>query len=272
MPAKDTLQVGNFGKLAAKSILYLSHKQNLVRDSKHRAMKQSTITALLLSVWSTRAFVVPHGLSPASARSAEGPLQLLDLSHSAVETLASSASILLSDEVGLIGDLTNAATSSAPAVSVPAAATDAAATVDTDSLLSGVRTFFAVLTALVFGLFGLTYFVAAFIVPKAAEQLEADTRRLRPGLWEEYEAKLEPGQTMATRPDILQELGDVMRPIIIEDFERSAAQEEANKKAGVVEAVVEDKKTISGPSSSSSNDGEGTSPSSILETDNQWKD
>ena len=220
------------------------------------------------------AFVAPRGLSP-SSRSAAGPLQLLDLSHSAtcMDNLASSASILLSDEVGLIGDLTNAAASSAPAVSAPATAADAAAAVDTDSLLSGVRTFFAVLTALAFGLFGLTYFVAAFIVPKAAEQLEADTKRLRPGLWEEYEAKLEPGQTMATRPDILQELGDVMRPIIIEDFERSAAQEEANKKAGVVEAVVEDKKTTSGPSlSSSSSNDEGTSPSSILETDNQWKD
>lgn len=170
-------------------------------------MKRSIITALVLSVGSTVAFVAPRGLSP-SSRSAAGPLQLLDLSHSAMDNLASSASILLSDEVGLIGDLTNAAASSAPAVSAPATAADAAAAVDTDSLLSGVRTFFAVLTALAFGLFGLTYFVAAFIVPKAAEQLEADTKRLRPGLWEEYEAKLEPGQTMATRPDILQELGE----------------------------------------------------------------
>lgn len=227
-------------------------------------MKRSIVTALVLSAGSAWAFVAPRAISPVSR---SGPLHLLDLSHA-------STSILLSDEqVGLIGDLTNAAASSASAVSAPATATDAAAAVDTDSLLSGVRTFFAVLTALVFGLFGLTYFVAAFIVPKAAEQLEADTRRLRPGLWEEYEAKLEPGQTMATRPDILQELGDVMRPIIIEDFERSAAKEEANKKAGVVEAVVEDKKTTSGPSfSSSSSNDEGTSPSSILETDNQWKD
>ena len=256
--AEDTLQVD----ISTSCSLALA-----ANKCKQRAMKQSIITALVLSPGSVGAFVAPRarGLSPASR---SGPLQLLDLSH--------STSILLSDEVGLIGDaLTNAAASSASAVSAPATAADAAAAVDTDSLLSGVRTFFAVLTALVFGLFGLTYFVAAFIVPKAAEQLEADTRRLRPGLWEEYEAKLEPGQTMATRPDILQELGDVMRPIILEDFERSAAQEEANKKAGVVEAVVEDKKTIRGPSSgssSSSSNDEGTSPSNILETDNQWKD
>lgn len=137
--------------------------------------------------------------------------------------------------------------------------------VDTDSLLSGLRTFFAVLTALVFGAFGLTYFIAAVIVPKAAEQLEADTKRLRPGLWEEYEAKLEPGQTMATRPDILQELGEEMRPIILEDFERSAAQEEADKKAGVVDATIVEKKDDTGTGGS-------TSINVPLDTDNQWKD
>lgn len=42
------------------------------------------------------------------------------------------------------------------------------------------------------------------------------------GLWEEYEAKLEEGETMATRPDLLQELGNIMQPIIIKDFEESA--------------------------------------------------
>eukprot|EP00563_Minutocellus_polymorphus_P018163 CAMPEP_0197726506 /NCGR_PEP_ID=MMETSP1434-20131217/16128_1 /TAXON_ID=265543 /ORGANISM="Minutocellus polymorphus, Strain CCMP3303" /LENGTH=215 /DNA_ID=CAMNT_0043312467 /DNA_START=69 /DNA_END=716 /DNA_ORIENTATION=+ len=215
-------------------------------------MKRSvSISALLLLPGSVGAFVAPRALSLAPRSAAAGPLGI------AVETLASSASILLSDETGLIGELT------------PAAATDAAAAaaaaVDTDSLLSGLRTFFAVLSALVFGLFGITYIVAAFIVPKAAEQLEADTKRLRPGLWEEYEAKLEPGQTMATRPDILQELGEVMRPVIIGDFEKSAAQEEADKKAGIVDATVVEEKQSSGSN-------EGSSPSSILDTDNQWKD
>lgn len=66
--------------------------------------------------------------------------------------------------------------------------------------LSTLRTFFVVLTAAAFGLTALAYITAAFIVPKAAEQLENDTKRLRPGLWEEYEARLEDGQTMANRP------------------------------------------------------------------------
>lgn len=167
----------------------------------------------------------------------------LDL-FDATNHMLSSTSLILSDE----------------AVSAAAdAAAAAPSDVDTDSLLSGLRTFFAVLTGLIFGAFGLTYFVAAFIVPKAAEQLEKDTRRLRPGLWEEYEAKLEPGQTMATRPDILQELGEVMRPIILDDFETSAAQQEADKKAGIVDAtVVEEKKDKEAPP--------------LLDVNDQWKD
>lgn len=66
--------------------------------------------------------------------------------------------------------------------------------------LSTLRTFFVVLTAAAFGLTALAYITAAFIVPKAAEQLENDTKRLRPGLWEEYEARLEDGQTISNRP------------------------------------------------------------------------
>ena len=88
--------------------------------------------------------------------------------------------------------------------------------------LSALRTFFIVITAAVFGLAGLTYITAAFIVPKAAEQLERDTKRLRPGLWEEYIAKLEEGETMANRPDLLQELGNIMQPIIAKDYEDEA--------------------------------------------------
>jgi hypothetical protein len=88
--------------------------------------------------------------------------------------------------------------------------------------LEGLRTFFVVITALVFGFAGLTFVTAAFIVPQAAKQLEQDTKRLKPGLWEEFEEKLQEGETMATRPDLLQELGNIMQPIIIKDFEDTA--------------------------------------------------
>ena len=62
--------------------------------------------------------------------------------------------------------------------------------------LSTLRNFFIVGTAAIFGITAIVYLTAAFLVPKAAEQLERDTRRLNPGLWLEYEQKLEPGESM----------------------------------------------------------------------------
>lgn len=88
--------------------------------------------------------------------------------------------------------------------------------------LSTLRTFFIVLTASVFGITALAYLTAAFLVPKAAEQLEQDTKKLRPGLWEEYETKLNEGEAMVNRPDLLQELGNIMQPIIMEQYEKEA--------------------------------------------------
>ena len=114
--------------------------------------------------------------------------------------------------------------------------------------LSTLRNFFIVGTAAIFGITAIVYLTAAFLVPKAAEQLERDTRRLNPGLWLEYEQKLEPGESMVNvrfhvllayiilminicstfllriqRPDLLQELGNIMQPIIAADYEKEAA-------------------------------------------------
>ena len=89
--------------------------------------------------------------------------------------------------------------------------------------LSTLRSFFIVITASIFGVTAIVNFTGAFPVPKAAEQLEKDTKRLRPGLWEEYEAKLEDGESMVNRPDLLQELGNFMQPIIVKGYENEAA-------------------------------------------------
>jgi hypothetical protein len=88
--------------------------------------------------------------------------------------------------------------------------------------LGPLRTFFGAIAALVVLATGLIYATGTFIVPAAAEQLEKDTKRLRPGLWETYEARLKEGETMESRPDLLQELGDVMAPILRGDFDDSA--------------------------------------------------
>ena len=52
---------------------------------------------------------------------------------------------------------------------------------------------------------------------------------MRPGLWEEYTDKLEDGQTIANRPDLLQELGNIMQPIIAKDYEDQYQQQIGNK-------------------------------------------
>jgi len=109
--------------------------------------------------------------------------------------------------------------------------------------LGALRTFFVVITAAVFGLSALVYLTAAFIVPKAAEQLERDTKRLRPGLWEEYTAKLEDGQTMANRPDLLQELGNIMQPIIAKDYEDQYNQQQVGNKANDATATTKETAT-----------------------------
>ena len=169
------------------------------------------------------AFVQPKAFVNSGIASRSFPIDAVDAATSTSpklnmlpDALSTATSITLSDEAGAIAEA--------------------------NSGLQGMRTFFTIITVLVVGLAGLTYATAAFIVPKAAERLEKDTKRLRPGLWEEYEAKLVEGATMANRPDLLEELGNIMQPIIIADFEESAEAQNveessesikgANKKKG----------------------------------------
>lgn len=122
--------------------------------------------------------------------------------------------------------------------------------------LSTLRTFFIVVTAAVLGITAIAYLTAAFLIPKAAEQLEEDTNRLRPGLWEEYEAKLEDGESMVNRPDLLQELGNVMQPIIVKEYENDAAMKAGDGGMQGDKATMRDGAgTASGRSSSAKDDG-----------------
>eukprot|EP00543_Licmophora_paradoxa_P006011 CAMPEP_0202458616 /NCGR_PEP_ID=MMETSP1360-20130828/26494_1 /ASSEMBLY_ACC=CAM_ASM_000848 /TAXON_ID=515479 /ORGANISM="Licmophora paradoxa, Strain CCMP2313" /LENGTH=185 /DNA_ID=CAMNT_0049079239 /DNA_START=16 /DNA_END=573 /DNA_ORIENTATION=- len=90
-------------------------------------------------------------------------------------------------------------------------------------------------------LFGLTYLSASFLIPKAAEQLEEQCKQLDPALWAEYEAKLQPGEVMAMRPDLLQELGnkvtDLMGKQMDEDFIK-AQQATTSPGSDIVDAEV----------------------------------
>ena len=184
-----------------------------------------SIKSTLILILASKAFDGVHGFVQPKAFANSGigcrsfPIDVVDAATSSPnlnmlpDVLSTAASIVLSDEVDAI--------------------------TEANSGLQGMRTFFVIITALVFGFAGLTYATAAFIVPKATDRLEKDTKRLRPGLWDEYEAKLVEGETMANRPDLLQELGNLMQPIIIADFEESA---EAQKgKLGGKDAKVDTK-------------------------------
>lgn len=134
--------------------------------------------------------------------------------------------------------------------------------------LDTLRTILITLTALIFGFAGLTYIVASFIIPKAAQQLEQDTKRLRPGLWEEYEAKLnkENGETMAMRPDLLQELGNIMQPIIIQDYENNSNNKNNNNSNG------KDTSASTATRTTAIDDNKGPGTSGTMTNSNQWDD
>ena len=79
------------------------------------------------------------------------------------------------------------------------------------------------ITAIIFLLAGLTFLTASIIVPAAAKELEKECKELAPDLWEEYQTRLEPGQTMAQRPELMQELGAKLQPLLDAKMERQFA-------------------------------------------------
>ena len=53
----------------------------------------------------------------------------------------------------------------------------------------------------------LTFVLATYVAPTAARQIEDLAKQLDPELWREYEQKLEPGESLVMRPELMQELG-----------------------------------------------------------------
>lgn len=165
----------------------------------------TTVFASLLATFGVTAFVCPSATDSAPFVSTNNvrrknrfELNMVTLDDArnvfTTATTAASNSLLLSDNAE---DFLRT-TSSAPS-----------------SVLAGIQNVATVVVSIVFAFAGLSFLVAAFVVPAAAKQLEDETRKIRPNLWEEYEAKLGEGESMAQRPDLLQELGNIMQPLII---------------------------------------------------------
>ena len=72
-------------------------------------------------------------------------------------------------------------------------------------------------------LVGLAILSATVIIPAAARELEQECKELAPDMWDEYLRKLEPGQTMAQRPDLIQELGIKLQPLLDAKIQREFA-------------------------------------------------
>ena len=95
---------------------------------------------------------------------------------------------------------------------------------DEGGVMDIVRSIAVGITAILFLLAGLTYLTASVIVPAAAKELEKECKELAPELWDEYQTKLEPGQTMGQRPDLMQELGKKIQPLLDAKIERQFAE------------------------------------------------
>eukprot|EP00526_Cylindrotheca_closterium_P015120 CAMPEP_0113651188 /NCGR_PEP_ID=MMETSP0017_2-20120614/27274_1 /TAXON_ID=2856 /ORGANISM="Cylindrotheca closterium" /LENGTH=252 /DNA_ID=CAMNT_0000563821 /DNA_START=5 /DNA_END=763 /DNA_ORIENTATION=- /assembly_acc=CAM_ASM_000147 len=83
------------------------------------------------------------------------------------------------------------------------------------------------ITAVLFLGAGLTVVTASIIVPAAAKELETECKDLAPELWDEYMAKLEEGESIAQRPDLMQELGAKLQPLLDAKIERQFADQKA---------------------------------------------
>lgn len=118
--------------------------------------------------------------------------------------LLSSPTVLLTDGQGV------------PDVAMAAA--DTAAAIQESGVGEGfgaiLRNIAVAITAIVFLGAALTLLTASVIIPAAARELEQECKELAPELWDEYMSLLKEGETMANRPDLMQELGQKLQPLV----------------------------------------------------------
>jgi hypothetical protein len=102
--------------------------------------------------------------------------------------------------------------------------------------------------------FGLVYVFATFIIPQAAVELEKQIKEMNPDLWAQYESKLKPGEKLAERPDLIQELGTELRRIQLEEFDKQqqvqAQQQEVSTTGSTTIVNNDGQQELTNPSSS----------------------
>lgn len=151
-------------------------------------------------------------------------------------SLLSSSFLLIADEDSLMKAALSGGASSATDAAATAAAANDLMSASNDAVASAnqviqtvsetaepgllesaggiVRNIAIAITAIIFLLAGAAQLLGAVIIPAAAKELEKECLELAPELWDEYQAKLDEGQTMAQRPDLMQELGQRLQPML----------------------------------------------------------
>jgi hypothetical protein len=113
-------------------------------------------------------------------------------------------------------------------------------------IMETVTTILTGIVGVIFFLVGLTYVMAAVIIPQAAQQLEQQTKELDPDLWNLYATKLEPGQTLDQRPDLMQELGEKMQKLMEAKFnEQQQSQAKSEDTGSATSSQVMDAEIVS---------------------------
>lgn len=147
---------------------------------------------------------------------------------------------------------------------------------DGGGIVDILRNIAIAITAVLFLLAGLTYLTASVLIPAAAKELEQECKALAPELWEEYQKRLEPGQTIAQRPELMQELGAKLQPLLDAKIEKQFEE----KKAQGIDVSEEEKawraidslNNKQNPPSSSKPSSETGPVLDLTTTQSQWDD
>jgi hypothetical protein len=120
--------------------------------------------------------------------------------------------------------------------------------------------------------------LSIFIIPTAAKQIEDLAKTLDPELWREYEQKLEPGETLAIRPDLMQELGNKVLALQnkqLNNVEWNPHEEAINLETSIIPEVITEARTqtdgVSSPNSSNDLSTEGSIDVAVM-AKNRWDD
>jgi hypothetical protein len=116
-----------------------------------------------------------------------------------------------------------------------------------DGIGGTITTIASVIAIIVFVFGALLLIMANIVIPQAAQELERKAREEYPHYWAACEAKLEEGEILAMRPDLIQELGRQVQEADLKKFEEVQS-------TGAPDTTVIQEETQSSSSSSSGDD------------------